>query len=393
MVSDCESVGGAAVAASRIAAALENLGSQVTRIVSRGAPSERTMVIRAPLRIPMRLTTPRVAAAARDFWIRRAERLLESALDSIDPGVISIHNLHNAVVAGWSPRFVEICAARAPVIWTLHDMWSFTGRCAHSGACEKFIDGCDASCPTAEEYPAFPRARIRDEWDARRRIIAEHPNVVAVAPSRWLANLATRGLWPRDRLFVIPNGVDTSVYRPRERAMGQRIAIAVTQDFRDPQKGGAILATALELLARRGVLCLTVGKNAGAVDWRGANVRHLGWLESEEERAAAYASADFLVHPSLAENLPNVILEAMACGTPSVAYNVGGVAEAVREGETGWLCDAATPVGLARGIARALDDIEHGRDLRESSRAFALQNYDLRIIGSRYEALFTSQKS
>ena len=393
MLSDCESVGGAAVAATRLATALEHLGAEVTRIVSRGKPSERTIAIRAPFRFPVRFTTPRVASISRDFWSHRAERALKEALEEIAPDVINIHNLHNATVAGWSPRFVEICAERAPVIWTLHDMWSFTGRCAHSGACEKFLDGCDASCPTAEEYPAFPRSRIGDEWDLRRRIIAEHPNVTAVTPSQWLANLATRGLWPRDRVTVIPNGIDTSVYLPRAREGGPRTAIAVTQDFRDTRKGGALIASAFALMAKRGLHLLTIGKHAEAVAWRGANVRHLGWLESEEERAAAYAGADFLVHASLAENLPNVILEAMACGTPAVAFNVGGVAEAVRERETGWLCDAATVVGLARGIARALDDIEAGRDLRASSRAFALQNYDLRIVGSRYLSLFMSQKN
>jgi glycosyltransferase involved in cell wall biosynthesis len=393
MLSDCESAGGAAVAATRLATALERLGSHVTRIVSRGTPSETTIAIRAPFRVPVRFTTPRVASTARDFWSRRAERALERALDAIAPDVISVHNLHNATVAGWSPRFIELCARRAPVVWTLHDMWSFTGRCAHSGTCEKFIDGCDASCPTFFEYPAFPPSRIRGEWDLRRRIIDDHPNVVAVAPSQWLANLAMRGLWPRDRVSVIPNGVDTSVYRPREREAGQRIAIVVTQDFRDAKKGGALLAAALRMLSERRVLCMTVGKHAGAVDWNGANVRHLGWLATEEARAAAYASADFLVHPSLAENLPNVVIEAMACGTPTVAFDVGGTADAVREGETGWLCDEPTAPGLARGIARALDDIERDNDLRASSRAFALQNYDLGTIGRRYLALFESQNS
>ena len=393
MLSDCESVGGAAVAAARLATALELLGCDVTRIVSRGEPSERTIAIRAPFRIPVRFTKPHVASIARGFWSHRAEHALKKALDAIAPDVISIHNLHNATVAGWSPRFVEICAKRAPVVWTLHDMWSFTGRCAHSRACEKFVDGCDETCPTPAEYPAFPPSRIREEWELRRRIIAEHPNVSAVTPSRWLANLATRGLWPSDRVTVIPNGVDTSVYKPRQRDESQRTAVIVMQDFRDSQKGGALLASALELLAKRGLLCVTVGKNAGRIDWHGANVRHLGWLVSEEERAAAYASADFLVHPSLAENLPNVVIEAMACGTPTVAFDVGGVGEAVREGATGWLCDSTTAVGLTRSIARAVDDIEGGRDLRESSRAYALQHYDLRIIGSRYLALFTSQKN
>jgi glycosyltransferase involved in cell wall biosynthesis len=393
MLSDCESAGGAAVAATRLASALAHLGSDVTRIVSRGTPSDRIIAIRAPFRIPHRLASPRVASTARDLWSRRAERALEKALDAIGPDVISVHNLHNATVAGWSPRFIEICAARAPVVWTLHDMWSFTGRCAHSGACEKFVDGCDASCPTASEYPAFAPSRIRDEWELRRRIIGAHRNVAAVTPSQWLARLATRGIWPPDRVTVIPNGVDTAVYRPRERNGSQRTVIVATQDFRDARKGGALLASSLRMLNRRGLVCLTAGKHADAIDWSGVAVRHLGWIESEDERAAAYASADFLVHPSLAENLPNVIIEAMACGTPAVAFNVGGVAEAVREGETGWLCDAPTEIALARGIARALEDVERGDDLRESSRAYALRNYDLRIAATRYLALFESQKN
>src|SRR5258706_10050935 len=124
MLSDCESVGGAAVAASRLSASLTDSKVAVTRIVARpqgdrDGEGVRTIAIRAPFRIPTRLTFANVAWLARGAWSKRSERALSRALDEIAPDAISIHNLHNATTAGWSPRFVEICAARAPTVWTL----------------------------------------------------------------------------------------------------------------------------------------------------------------------------------------------------------------------------------------------------------------------------------
>ena len=404
MLSDCESVGGAAVAATRLSASLIASGAAVTRIVARpqgdhDAAGAKTIVIRAPFRIPTRLTFARVAWLARRTWSKRSERALSRALDEIAPDVISIHNLHNATTAGWSPRFVEICAARAPTVWTLHDMWSFTGRCAHSGACMRFVDGCDASCPTPNEYPAFPRAHIREEWIARRRIIDDHPNLIAVAPSKWLAARATSGLWPTQRVRVIPNGVDTSVFAPENREAARRrldidvpadrrVALMVTQDFRDPQKGASLLASALRGIGHEKLLCLTLGKRPEAVHWGRANVQHLGWIDGDARKALVYSAADFIIHPSLAENLPNVVIEALACGTPAVAFDAGGVSEAVRPDRTGWVCRESSAESLAMEIGRALGDIESGRDLRASSREYALENYDAAESARRYMELF-----
>src|SRR5262249_5214313 len=126
------------------------------------------------------------------------------------PDIINVHNLHGAAPWGWGPRLVEVCLEFAPVVWTLHDMWSFTGRCAYSYDCEKFISGCDASCPTPDEEPKLPAERIHAAWEERRALYARHvDDLVIVTPSRWLAEQARRGMFARHRIEVIPYGLET----------------------------------------------------------------------------------------------------------------------------------------------------------------------------------------
>ena len=400
MISDQETQGGAAVAASRLATALVTHGHEVIRIVPEhdGCTYPWTTVefrLTILLRIVRRMTS-------RSTWHKLGERValtrLQRMLKRLRPEVINLHNLHGAPGEDWSPEFVAVCAKTAPTVWTLHDMWSFTGRCTYNGGCRRFEHGCGRDCPTPDEYPSLEPRRIAGAWRRRRRLLQENPRTVAVTPSRWLAEEAVAGPWPSQSVETIPYGLPLEVFADVDRATARRalavdesgpVLIAVAVDWRDPRKGAHILGDALARLRERMTVITLGSKEAGGSDrWVAAKVHELGFIDHERTRALAYSAADLSVHPAVEDNLPNVVLESIACGTPVVGFPVGGVPEMVRPGCTGWLTENATGASLAYTIDHALREIADGVNLRRSCREVAEAEYGADQQARRYEALF-----
>jgi glycosyltransferase involved in cell wall biosynthesis len=321
---------------------------------------------------------------------------LNDLLKELQPDVINVHNLH---VAGWGPQLVAVCARHAPTVWTLHDMWSFTGRCAYSYDCRKFTSGCNASCPTPAENPVLEPKLIARAWKLRRRLFAEQADLVAACPSGWLAQEALAGFWSSHRVEVIPNGLPLDVYLPLDRALARAalginshspVILAAAQILTERRKGGAILVEVLQKIRNRPLTLITLGHGRLSSLPKGVTSHSLGYVDHERTKVLAYNAADLLVHPAPVDNLPNVVVEAIACGTPCVGFAVGGVPDVVRPGLTGWLAQEITARSLASAIDDALTVIKQGTDLRSSCRAIAEAEYAVQIQAQRYLTLFRS---
>jgi glycosyltransferase involved in cell wall biosynthesis len=150
------------------------------------------------------------------------------------------------------------------------------------------------------------------------------------------------------------------------------------------------LREALQRLSYEEVTLITLGKGSLALERPGVHLHQLGYIDHEHTKVLAYSAADLFVHPALLDNLPNVVIEAVACGTPVVGFPVGGVVEMVHPGITGWLADEVSPKALARTLDLALDDLDRGVNLGRSCRAQAEAEYDLSIQAKRYRELFLS---
>ncbi len=378
MLSDAETSGGAAIAASRLAEALIWTGVRVTRIV--GYPDRQghpwaTRALKIPLLVRQRL---------------------QHLLMKLHPDIINVHNLHGA---RWSPDLLAICARHAPTVWTLHDMWSFTGRCAYNYDCRKFVQGCDATCPTSTEYPALSPNRIMGAWRRREQLFAKYPNLVAVCPSRWMAQEAIRGLWRGHRVEVIPNGLPLGVYGLIDKRLARMtlgietsapVVLSAAENLNERRKGGKILVEALRKVRTRPLALITLGRGSLPIAAEGITLYSLGYIDHERRKVLAFNAADLLVHPAPVDNLPNTVMESIACGTPVVGFAVGGVPDMVRPGQTGWLAKEASPETLSAKIDVALGDISHGMNLRESCRAIAETEYSSDLQAQRYLKLFES---
>jgi glycosyltransferase involved in cell wall biosynthesis len=278
-----------------------------------------------------------------------------------------------------------------PLVWRLSDMWAFTGHCSYAYECERWRTGCGA-CPHLDVHPGLRRDTTALLWRAKRALYARSRFTV-VAPSRWMERLARESpLLGRFPVHRIPNGVDLDVFRPRP-AREARGALGIQADgpvlllgAYEPRKGQGVMAAALAALADAGgaadVTLLTVGARVPDVP-RGLAHHHLGEVKDDRRLALVYAAADAFVFPTLAENLPNMVLESLACGVPVVSFDVGGVGDAVRPGETGFLARPADARDLAAGMRHVLDAPTRAR-LAARCRQVAEQEYSLALQARRF---------
>ncbi|MDQ5820507.1 MAG: glycosyltransferase family 4 protein [Actinomycetota bacterium] len=319
---------------------------------------------------------PSSFAVSGDSWFREAD-------------VIQLHNTHGSY---FSHSALPFLSRRKPIVWLLHDMWAFTGHVAYSYDCERWRHGC-GSCPYLGEYPALPRDSTSLLW-RHKRAIYERSRLELVTPSRWLAQLvAASPLLDRFPVHHIPYGVDTEMFSPGPRDEARRrlglpidraIVLFVATDLTEPRKGYQFLDNVLRGL--ESPLLLAVAATGGAVPFE--HDSRLLTLDDDWLLVDAYRAADVVVLPTLADNLPNVVIESMACGTPCVAFATGGVPDAVRHLETGYLASTANEAGLAEGLRLLLGDEELRARLGAASREAALADYSLARQSERYIDLY-----
>jgi glycosyltransferase involved in cell wall biosynthesis len=307
---------------------------------------------------------PSSFAVAADPWFREA-------------AVVQLYNTHGSY---FSHSALPFLSRRRPVVWRLSDQWAFTGHVAYSYDCERWRDGC-GSCPYLSEYPRLRRDTTAALWRWKDRVYGRS-RLTIVAPSTWLERLARESpLLRRFDVRRIPNGVDLDLYRPRDRSPRERpVVLFASAWLDDRRKGGHLLREALARLSDLDFELVSAGDRAPLG-------RALGVL-GPEELARAYADADVFVLPTLAENLPNTILESLACGTPVVSFDVGGVGDAVRHLETGWLAAPGDAAALAQGLRALLTDPELRERLGRNGRALAEREWASDLEGRRFAELY-----
>jgi glycosyltransferase involved in cell wall biosynthesis len=300
-------------------------------------------------------------------------------------------------IAGAFLRPAQLASIGKPLVWRLSDLWPFTGGCHYPGACRGFEAAC-GSCPTLGS--ARPRDLSRLGMRQRERAYRDL-DLTVVAPSRWIEQEARKSVLLSERRIVhIPTGIELDVFRPRDRDAA-RARFGLPQDaevilfgslgaLSDLRKGFADGLRALEAWspgrkAPRTVLVVFGGGGVAPAEVANLSVYDVGRIDDREALADLYTAADVLLAPFAEDNLPNVVLEAIACGTPVAAYDAGGIPDAVVDGTSGALAPSGDPRALAAAIARALA----GRaSLARGARAHAERWFDLRSCAQAYKALF-----
>jgi glycosyltransferase involved in cell wall biosynthesis len=319
---------------------------------------------------------PSSFAVARDGWFREAH-------------MVQLHNLHGSY---FSFTALPILSRRRPIVWLLHDQWAFTGHVAYSLDCERWRTGC-GSCPYLGEYPRLQRDTTALLWRLKKAAYARS-RLTLVVPSEWLRDLVRASpLLGRFPVHRIPNGIDTAVFRPgpqREarRRLGlpddRRIVFFAAADLEERRKGLHLLHAALRRLDEPPLL-VVAGSGGMPTD---VETRSLGSVADEHVLADAYRAADVFAVPTLADVLTQTAQESLACGTPCISFDRGGVTEVVRHLETGYQAAFGDAGELARGLATLLADADLRARLSRRCREVAEDEYSVELQVRRYVELY-----
>lgn len=315
--------------------------------------------------------------------------------------IINLHWINGGFLSLNS--LVKISQLNKPIVWTLHDMWVFTGGCHYNSDCFKFQIEC-SDCPSllfkSENDLSF---KI---FNAKKKIFADL-KLTIVTCSKWLAKEASQSALLNDKkVIVIPNSIDLNVYaqinkiESRQKInlpVDKKLILIGAMNLKDHRKGFNYLLRALNLLVDSNkeisdkFELVVFGKfDKNVTSQIPLKINQLGKLKNTEEIVMAYNAADIYVAPSLQDNLPNTIMEAMACGIPVVAFNVGGIPDMIDDGVNGILVKLKSSEDLAKAIEKILLDENLNKKFGDAARQKILNNFNQNIVAAKYYELYKS---
>lgn len=370
LVSTSERAGGGAIAASRLMEALNHNGVKAKMLV-RDKQTDSITVAAMGNKAPKALE--RLFVLLHNGFNRKTMWQADIANVGIDitrtaeyreADVIHLHWVNQGML---SLSVIEkILRDGKKVVWTLHDEWPYLGVCHYRGDCmQQECCNCPLMCGN------LPHKL----WQRKRRLYALG-NITFVGCSQWITDEAKKAL-PGADVIHIPNCIPHSIFRPMDRSeartrlqlpQDRKIVLFCSQNVRDERKGMRFMDEALQELS--GVEVVRIGKG-------------YRYISNPQEMAMMYAAADVFVTPSLQDNLPNTIAEAMSCGTPCVGFNVGGIPEMIDHLHTGYVARYKDSRDLAEGIRYVLS-----HDLREAAHQAASKAYSETHTAQEYMKVY-----
>lgn len=285
-----------------------------------------------------------------------------------------------------------------PVVWTLHDMWTFTGGCHYSRDCQHYLTHCH-SCP----YLAKPELYdISFSQFEQKKSIYHKAQMNLVSPSHWLDELTKKAALTQNITSrTIPNCLDTNVFSPgnlteiRQKLNlppDKKLILFAGANTQDPRKGFLYFQEAMEILKKTGAdyEVIIFGKsNTAAFETFPVPVHYMGTISKTEDMVAVYNAADMIVVPSLEDNLPNTVMEALSCGTPAIGFCTGGIPEMIDHKQNGYLADFKSSGSLAEGIQWVIENNTEG-EISKIARQKVLDNYSESVVAKKYDQLYKS---
>lgn len=390
IVNTSEKTGGAAVAANRLMEALKNNGVKAKMLV-RDKETDQITVVGLPqsARRQWSFLWERFVIYVRSHFSRKHLFEIDIAntgaditklrefreadvihLHWVNQGMLSLNDIHKILDSG------------TPVVWTMHDIWPATAICHYTRGCSYFKTRC-------HNCQLLPGGGSENDlstkiWNKKKRILADH-NIHFVTCSHWLEDMAKQSaLLTGQDITCIPNPIDTHIYHPDDKKearmvaglpLDKRIILFVSQRVTDKRKGMDYFVEAINSLAERypdmkgntGIAILG-GHSEDITGQLALPAYPLGYVSDEKKIVSIYNSADVFVLPSLEDNLPNTLMESMACGVPCVGFKVGGIPEMIDHRKNGYVASLRDAKDLADGIRWVLCEADYTQLRQEAIR-------------------------
>ncbi len=372
LVNKSDKTGGAAVACKRLHSALNKANIDANLMVEEKRTNDGKVINLSPNHIRKKLNFIRFVSERMYFLPHEQSKELRFAFspafagqnihkhpDFLKADIIHLHWFNQGFLSLNSLN--KIIESGKPIVWTLHDMWAFTGGCHYAGNCEHYKNNC-GNCPFLKN----PHTKdLSYKIFKKKKEIFKNAKITFVTCSHWLKKEAENSSLLADfKIISIPNPIDTEEFYPKDKIeirrklnlpKNKRLILFAAANISDERKGLNYLIDALHIYhannQNKDIEIIIFGKSSKQIfENLPYKVHHLGILSKIEDIANAYNAADLFILPSLEDNLPNTIMEALACGTPVLAFRTGGIPEMIEHKKTGYIAEYKSVEDLKNGI-------------------------------------------
>lgn len=311
--------------------------------------------------------------------------------------IINLHWINDGMLSNKTLK--KLLESGKKIVWTMHDMYAFTAGCYYDYDCGMITTECN-NCPLAkgnDDIETF----IKNQFYIKKKFYLKH-NMTLVGCSNWIADKARMSpLTKTIKITAIPNPIDTEIFRPMSvnnftdlnlDPRKKTILFGAMSADSDDRKGFKYLKMTLELLHPEEYQAIVFGNGEKLGDaMYGIKVYGVGKISSDEKLAELYSLADVFIAPSIQENLSNAVMESLACGTPVVAFDIGGMSDMIVHRENGYLAKPFDAEDLAKGIQHCVSVNMSDRCLKTVREKFLMEKVGLQYFGLYRSFVFTNK--
>lgn len=404
MVNAFDIDGGAARAAYRLHRALLDQDIDSQMLVQKKSSDDYTVIasdtkiqkvmmamkIRSKLdSLPLKIYQNRTKTHFSTAWFPLSD--IVDKINEINPDIVHFHWINNGMI-----RIEDLLKINAPIVWSLHDNWAFTGGCHIMWECEKYKDKCGA-CPRLGSKKENDLSR--KIFNRKQKTFSKVKNMTIVGLSRWLNNCSLNSTLLKGRRHVnLPNPIDTNIFKPFDKQTSRELwnlsnnkklilfgAMNATSDI---NKGFQLLKDAISQIEHQNIELVVFGNNEPKESQKfGFKTHYVGNLHDDISLVTLYSAVDVMIVPSIQENLSNTIMESLACGTPVVGFDIGGNSDLIEHQNNGYLVKPFDTFDLANGIEWILNASNY-EVLCLNAKDKILQEFDNAIVVNKYVKLY-----
>lgn len=414
ILSTSEKRGGAAVAAGRLMKALQSSGVNVKMVVRDKQTLDENVISVNTSWIKRKINTVRFIWERVVIWKTNCfhrQNLFTISIASTGTDISKLREVQEADIIHlhWINQGLlsladikKLTGLGKPMLWTMHDMWPCTGICHHARECVKYQSECQR-CP----FLRYPGVDDLSSKVFKKKQQLNYGQITFVTCSKWLEDQAHKSvLLKKSKLRSIPNPLDTSLFIPSDTEnarkqfnlpLGKQLLLFGAAKISDSRKGFEYFFQAMESFAReypnmndKLELVFLGGSDIDLPNSILYKANFVGYLTENADIVNLYNAVNLFVLPSLEENLPNMIMESMACGTPVVGFNAGGIPEMIDHKANGYVANYKDSEDLMRGIYWALFEADY-QSLCNNARRKVIENYSEEVVATKYMELYGQQ--
>ncbi len=313
-------------------------------------------------------------------------------INEINPDIVHLHWICQGMI-----KIEDIARIKAPIVWSLHDMWAFTGGCHYDEKCLGYEKEC-GDCKVLGSDTSNDLSR--KVFLRKEKVFSKKKDITIVGLSRWLNDASKSSTLLKDKRHVnLPNPIDTTLFKPFDKEKSRELwnlpkdkklvlfgAMGATSD---PRKGFSELSQAMQKLDKNANIEFVVfgsSRPQNAPDF-GFKTHYLGSLADDVSLVTLYSAVDVMIVPSLQENLSNAIMESLSCGTPVVGFSIGGNSDMLEHKKNAYLAKPFDVDDLKDGIEWIINNQEYDK-LCKNAREKVLKEFDSAVVAKKYVALY-----